>query len=226
MNKTIWVVANWKSNKTVSDALHWVSVAGPQIPHNSSIKVVICPSFSLLSEVKKAIQVGGFPITVGSQDLSPFDVGSYTGEESASLLKQFIDLSILGHSERRNNFKEDDELILQKTERALEAGIKPLVCVQDTETVVPKGCRMVAYEPIFAIGTGNPDTPENASNVASKLKEKNGAELEVLYGGSVNLHNIKQFIEKENISGVLVGKASLDPQEFVQLIKECAGETD
>lgn len=221
MDKNIWIVANWKSNKTIQEALEWVSKVGPQIPNDENLKVVVCPTFSCLSEVKKTVTVGNFPLMVGSQDLSPFGNGAYTGEEAAVLLKELINLSIIGHSERRQNFGEDDEMISQKVEQALQNGIIPLVCVQGPDTPVPKGCKLVAYEPIFAIGTGNPDTPENAESVAKTLKEKYGQDLAVLYGGSVSLENIKNFLSLQNISGALVGKASLDAEEFVQIIQAC-----
>lgn len=219
--KNIWIIANWKSNKNIQEALDWVSKVGPSIPKLDNLKVVVCPTFSCLSEVKKAITVGNFPLLIGSQDLSSFDSGAYTGEESAILLKEFISLSILGHSERRENFSESDEVVSKKVIQAVGANIIPLVCVQGSDTPVPQECKLVAYEPIFAIGTGNPDTPENASNVATVLKGLYGEDLEVLYGGSVTSENIKQFITQPNISGALIGKSSLDSADFIKIVKEC-----
>lgn len=220
-NKGIWVIANWKSNKTIAEALDWVSKVGPHIPKVDNLKVVVCPTFSCLSEVRKAIQVGSFPLMVGVQDLSPFAAGAYTGEEAAQYLKEFVDLAIIGHSERRENFKEDEEMIAKKVEQAQTNNIIPLVCLQSPDTPVPQGCRLVAYEPIFAIGTGNPDTPENAQKVAQSLKQKYGDDLEVLYGGSVTAENIKSFVDQLVISGALVGNASLDAQGFVNIVKIC-----
>lgn len=216
-DKNLWIIANWKSNKSIAEALDWVSKVGPEIPKRENLKVVVCPTFSALSEVKKAITVGNYPLMVGSQDLSPFGVGAYTGEEPASILKQFVDLSIIGHSERRQNVGETDEMVVKKVNQAAQNNIIPLVCVQDSDTPVPEECKLVAYEPVWAIGSGNPDTPENANDVATKLKQKYGQDLEVIYGGSVTSENIKDFIEKENISGVLPGKASLDVQEFIKI---------
>lgn len=216
-NKNIWIIANWKSNKTISEALDWVAQVGPQIPRVDNLKVVVCPTFSALSEVKKAITVGNFPLLLGAQDLSPFGVGAYTGEESAQLLNQLIDLAILGHSERRQNFGETDEMIAKKVIQANENNISPLVCVQDPDTSVPSNCKIVAYEPIFAVGTGNPDTPENANQVAKMLKEKFSQDLEVLYGGSVTGENAKAFMLQSDISGMLIGKASLDAEEFIKI---------
>lgn len=214
-----WIIANWKSNKTVAEALDWVSFVGPKVEKRENIKVVVCPTFSCLSEVKKAKLTGNYSLMVGSQDLSPFNIGAYTGEEPAVLLKEFIGLAILGHSERRQNFSETDELVAKKVKQALDCGIIPLVCVQGKDTPVPEEVKLIAYEPIFAIGTGNPDTPENASSVAELFKNKYGEDLEVIYGGSVTSENIKGFISKENISGVLVGGASLDAEEFVKIVQ-------
>lgn len=222
--KNIWIIANWKSNKDIAEALDWVSQVGPQIPKNEQLKVVICPSFSALSEVKKAITVGNFPLLVGSQDLSPFGIGAYTGEEPAQLLNKLVSLSILGHSERRQNFSETDEMVVKKTEKAFADNVTPLVCIQDPDTSVPIGCKIVAYEPVFAIGTGNPDTPENADLVAKGFKEKYGQDLEVLYGGSVTPENVAAFVNQQNISGVLVGNASLDAEEFIKIC-QIAGTT-
>lgn len=218
--KNIWIIANWKSNKTIAEALDWVSKVGSKIPHAENIKVVVCPTFSCLSEVKKAVTVGNFPIMVGSQDISAFGIGAYTGEESAELVKDLISLSLIGHSERRENFSETDEIVSKKVDQAVRADILPLVCVQGSDTPVPEGVKLVAYEPTFAIGTGNPDTPENANQVANTLKEKYGLGVEILYGGSVTSTNIKSFINQENISGVLVGNASLDAEEFIKIVKE------
>ena len=218
--KNIWIIANWKSNKTIAEALEWISIVGPKVPSRADLKVVVCPTFSCLSEVKKAVIVGNFPLMVGSQDLSPLGPGAYTGEESAFLINQFIELSIIGHSERRKNFGETDEMVTNKVQQALENKIIPLVCVQGSDTPVPENCKLVAYEPIWAIGTDNPDTPENANEVAGKLKQKYGDTLEVIYGGSVTSENVKAFIMQENIRGVLLGKASLDAEEFIKIVKE------
>ncbi len=219
--KNLWIIANWKSNENIEEALNWVSVVGSGVEKRENIKVVVCPTFTVIEEVKKAVMVGNFPLMVGSQDLSPYAEGAYTGEETASILKQYVDLAILGHSERRQNFSETDEMVALKSIQAKDNGIIPLVCVQSADTPVPEGVRLVAYEPVFAIGTGNPDTPENANQVGKTLKEKYGDDLEVLYGGSVNSENVKSFVSQENISGVLVGKASLSETEFLKIVENC-----
>lgn len=219
--KNIWIIANWKSNKTIEEALNWVSIVGPKVGKSENVKVVVCPTFIVIEEVKKAVMVGNYPLMVGSQDLSPFPEGAYTGEETAAILKQLVDLAILGHSERRQNFGETDEMVAKKVTQANEHGIIPLVCVQGSDTPVPEGVKLVAYEPIFAIGTGNPDTPENAEKVSEELKQKLSQDVEIIYGGSVNSGNVKSFVTQNSISGVLPGKASLDPEEFIKIIEAC-----
>lgn len=215
----MWIIANWKNNKNIAEALAWIDAVGPQIPRAESLKIAVCPTFVCIEEVKKAVLVGGYHLIVGSQDLSVFDIGAYTGEEAAKILKDVVDLSILGHSERRQNFNETDEMVAKKTIQARQYNIEPLVCLQDENTPIPEGVKLVAYEPIFAIGSGTPDTPENANKIATALKNKHGEDLEVLYGGSVTSENAKAFLQQENIAGLLIGKASLDPEEFVKIIE-------
>ncbi|MBI4039787.1 triose-phosphate isomerase, partial [Candidatus Daviesbacteria bacterium] len=121
--KQIWIVANWKSNETIKQALEWIGTVGPEIENRPNVKVVVCPTFIAIEEVKKAVKVGNFPIMVGAQDLSPFEVGPYTGEEAAALLQDVVDLAIIGHSERRANFSETDEMVAKKVEEALKYNI-------------------------------------------------------------------------------------------------------
>lgn len=185
------------------------------------MQVVLCPRFSVLSELKKEIQANNFPILLGSQDISPFGIGSFTGEEPADLLKELVSMSIIGHSERRKNFSETNVVIAQKFEKVKSAGIEPVFCIQNTDTPIPEGCMIVAFEPVFAIGTGTPDTPENAEEVAKEVKSQM-PELSILYGGSVTSQNCQSFTDQENISGLLIGKSSLDPNEFLKIIQNCA----
>lgn len=218
MNKNLWIIANWKSNKTISEALQWIDLVGPKLKKREGVKVVVCPTFTDIEEVKKAVVVGNYPIIVGSQDLSPFDEGSYTGEEPARILSELVDLSIIGHSERRQKFGETDETVAEKVAQAKQYKITPLVCVQDEQTPIPKDTPLVAYEPVFAIGTGHPDTPANAADVAMKLRERYGQELEILYGGSVTSENAGDFLAGENLNGLLIGRASLDAEEFLKIV--------
>lgn len=181
-------------------------------------EIVICPSFTLLSFLKTYLLNNKFPVKVGAQDVSPFEEGAYTGEVSASLLKEFADYVLIGHSERRRNFMESDEMLFKKVELAIHYGLTPIFCVQGKETQIPSNSSIIAYEPIDAIGTGHPDTPENAQAVASFLKRDYNAQ-HVLYGGSVTSKNVKEFTQMPNIDGVLVGRASLDAAEFYAIIQ-------
>lgn len=223
LDKKIWIIANWKSNKTISEALAWVDAVGPRLQRRENLKVVVCPTFAAIEEVKKAILVGNYPLLVGAQDISPYDDGPYTGEESARILSELVDLVILGHSERRKHFEETDEMVAEKEMRAREFNIIPLVCVQSEKITVPEGVNLVAFEPIFAIGSGQPDTPDDAAKVAGILKEKYGGKLQVLYGGSITSQNAKAFLQKENLDGLLIGGASLEAEEFLKIVEVAGG---
>lgn len=220
MQKKLWIIANWKSNKTIAEALEWISIVGPNLQIRKNIEIVVCPIFSCLSELKKEIQVSNFPIFLGSQDLSPFGPGAYTGEEPAELLKEVISYSIIGHSERREKFGETDEIIADKFKQAQNARIEPIFCIQDVNTPIPAGVKIAAYEPVFAIGTGTPDTPLNAQKVATQVKAKMPG-INILYGGSVTNENCASFVSQEDIAGLLIGKASLDGQEFLKIVENC-----
>src|SRR3989338_55639 len=222
-NKNIWIIANWKSNKTIKEALEWIELVGPRLPKNNNLKVVVCPPFTDVEEVKKAVIVGNYPLIVGVQDLSPFEVGPYTGEESAAILKDFVDFAIIGHSERRHNFFETDEMVKEKVEMARKNSITPLVCIEGVDVPIPEGVDLVAYEPIFAIGTGEADTPQSAGKIATLIKQKTGQDTQALYGGSVTAENASSFLESKILDGLLVGKASLDPGEFVQIVEAVSG---
>ncbi|MBI4037225.1 triosephosphate isomerase [Candidatus Daviesbacteria bacterium] len=217
--KNLWIIANWKSNKNIQEALAWLEIVGPKIAKKENVKVVVCPTFTDIEEVKKTILVGNYPILVGAQDLSPFEDGPHTGEESARILSDLVDLAILGHSERRQNFNETDEMVAEKSARAKEYHITPLVCVQNDKTPVPENVKLVAFEPVFAIGTGQADSPEDANQVAAELKGRYGNDLEILYGGSTTSANAKSFLEQSNLNGLLIGQSSLDGEEFVKIVE-------
>lgn len=179
-------------------------------------KVVICPSFVLLpttaSEISKLEGV-----ELGAQDVSKFEEGQYTGEVSAKMLKDFVSYVIVGHSERRKHFGETDGDIALKIEQCLKHELTPIVCVSKVEQASTDKA-IFAYEPLFAVGTGEPDTPKNAQKFAEKTKGKVGQNVRVLYGGSVNAENVKSFVSQPDIDGVLVGQASLDPKEFSEIV--------
>lgn len=219
-----YIVANWKANKTEEEARTWIEEIGNiiftnEIPDNK--KIIICPTFSTLAILKGYILANNLPMHLGVQDISRFKKGAYTGEIPAEILDKNIEYSIIGHSERRQNFGEDDETLQSKVKNAKEKSIKPIFCVQNEDNLIPQGVEIVAYEPIEAIGSGKPDSPDNAEKIARLIKERNPEVKVVLYGGSVSEKNVKSFSSKENIDGVLVGGASLDSSSFFSIIREC-----
>lgn len=221
--KNLFIIANWKANKTEEEAMNWLKQIKDLLAQNPSYgsgnkEIVVCPPSTLLSTVNKFIKNNNLPLRVGSQDISIFGRGAYTGEIPGSMLRKYAAFCIIGHSERRNNFNETDEIVGKKTEMAKAGGFLPIVCVQGKETPVPKDTIIAAYEPITAIGTGIPDTPENAEQVAKTIKETHGVQ-HVLYGGSVTGENVESFTQMPSIDGVLVGGASLDAAKFIQIIK-------
>lgn len=215
MQKKIFV-ANWKEHKTTDEAVSWVREFATYYTPSEHI-IVLCPSFTLLPVVKEQIAKHDLQISLGSQNFPAFDEGSYTGEESPRLLAEYIQYAIIGHSERRTHFLESDDMLLNKVKLARRYGIEPLYCVQHEDTDVPEDVTFVAYEPPFAIGSGHPDTPENANEVAKYLQSK-GDQITVLYGGSVTDKNSTTFLSEEHIKGVLIGSQSLDPQAFSRII--------
>lgn len=220
--KRLFLVANWKSNKTSHEAREWLQEDQISSIKNQKIngkEIIVCPPFTLLSTMKSLIDDKNLPIKLGCQNVSPFDAGAYTGEINAKQIKEFAEYVIIGHSERRNNFGETDEILARKVKLMITAGLTPIYCIQNKNTLVPQEVELVAYEPPTAIGTGNPDTPENAERVAKAVKKKYPHVKYILYGGSVTQNNIHSFIKMENISGVLVGGASLDSHKFTSLIK-------
>ncbi len=219
--KNLFIVANLKSYKTKNEAKDWLEafIKIKESEQNLDGKeVIVCPSFTLLSLFHSYILDNNLPVKVGAQNVSPFDEGAYTGEVNARQIKDFAEFVLVGHSERRNNFGEMEDMLSKKTELSLKYGLKSIFLVQSDANVIPKGVEMVAYEPIFAIGSGMPDTPENADQIASSIKSKNNA-YQILYGGSVTPENVKSFTSMPNISGVLVGGASLDAEEFIKIIQ-------
>jgi triosephosphate isomerase len=224
MKKT-FIVANWKSNLTGLEAKAWFEDFNIQGLDLADKEIVVCPSFVFLSDLKSYSLKNNSSVKIGAQDTSPFGEGSYTGEVNGKQLIEFAEFVIIGHSERRKNFSETNEVVNLKIEKTFEFGLKPIICISDLEQVkafqeIVKANNnfIVAYEPLFAIGSGIADTPENANQMIKKIKDILGETL-VLYGGSVTSDNVGQFSKMPDINGVLVGKASLDPLEFLRIIK-------
>ncbi|HVT01444.1 MAG TPA: triose-phosphate isomerase family protein [Patescibacteria group bacterium] len=223
--KDLLLVANWKAHKTEDEARLWLEEFNRKIFEAkldlTNKQILICPPYTLVQLLNAYVLANAMSIKIGTQDVSRFGQGAYTGEIPAEIIKKMASYSIVGHSERRQNFGETDEILKTKVMSADSMGINVVFCVQSDSTPVPETVKIVAYEPITAIGTGNPDTPENATRVARSIREKNRNVEKVLYGGSVTAENIKNYTDIPDISGVLVGGASLDASSFFSLIEKC-----
>ena len=220
-----YLVGNWKSNKTGGEVEGWFGEL-EGVSQTSSVEVVVCPSFVHLEKAAGLVsRISGWKL--GAQDVSRFPMGKYTGAVSADMLTPFCEYVIVGHSERRKYFGESSQDVAMKVGLALDAGLKPIVCVDEPyaseqinaldESAFEK--TIIAYEPLSAIGTGDPDTPEHANEVASKIKEMVDSKSPVLYGGSVTADNVTGFMKVDGIDGFLVGGVSLDAKSWVELIE-------
>ncbi|OGK25457.1 hypothetical protein A2954_07695 [Candidatus Roizmanbacteria bacterium RIFCSPLOWO2_01_FULL_37_12] len=218
-----YFIANWKANKNLNEALGWIDKFLSLELFDDHKKIVICPPTPLIYPLKEKIK-GKKNICLGSQDISVFEEGTFTGEVTAKTLSGLIDYAIIGHSERLKNFFESDDTNYKKIRSALKYNINPLLCVRDENIKIPPGVKHIVYEPPWAISKGLEDsldttievTPEKAIAVRKTLNIADGAYF--IYGGSVNPNNIKEYSKFPQIDGVLVGGASLDPEVFSQII--------
>lgn len=222
------IAANWKMNKTNSEAKRWLTEfkAFANLEEiNKKIDVVICPGFHSLSVLQ--LLLFSSTLRFGAQDVSKFESGAYTGEVSAKQLAGLAKYVILGHSERRKYFGETNDDVIEKINQCQKNFLTPIVCISDLEQVratasyqteVNNHQMVIAYEPLFAIGSGQADTPENADETALGVKEILGENTKVIYGGSVDEENAVEFVKERNIEGLLVGTASLDVQQFIKII--------
>lgn len=215
-NSTPFVIANLKANLSWDQVSSWIDDVA-QAAQRFAGTIVFCPSHPFLAASFAKISRNGINLKLGTQDISRSEQGAYTGEVAASQIADLVKFAIIGHSERRHNFADDDKVLSQKVENLNAAGIQAIFCVQGSDTPIPQGVTIVAYEPVFAIGTGNPDTPENVKVVAQKLRAR--GQYTILYGGSVSAENVKSFV-MDNVQGVLVGATnSVDPQKFIGILK-------
>jgi triosephosphate isomerase len=241
-----YIAANWKMHKTAAEAAEYVDALLPQIAATRS-DVVICAPFLALAEVVERSR--GSAVRVAAQNMHEAEEGAFTGEVSPRMLIDAgVDAVVLGHSERRQLCAETDEALARKVPAALAAGLEPILCVGESEEardagqteavlerqlqadlVAVEGSRLadviVAYEPIWAIGTGRTATPQQAQEVIAFIRDvlrERGAAAErvrILYGGSVKSANAAELIAQPDIDGALVGGASLDPAEFAAIVR-------
>lgn len=243
------IAANWKMYKTPAEARACAEALLPLCLGHTRDEVVICPPFISLSIVLDALSGSG--MAVGAQNMHFAEEGAYTGEISAGMLTSIgVTHVILGHSERRQYFNETDETVNQKLHAALKHGLVPIVCIGEvlaerdaghTEEVLTRQIDMalknispdsastivIAYEPVWAIGTGKTATPEMAaqahllirSEVARRLTREIADGMRILYGGSVRPDNAASLLSQPEIDGALVGGASLKPESLAQLVK-------
>ncbi|HEX4262972.1 MAG TPA: triose-phosphate isomerase [Verrucomicrobiae bacterium] len=252
MNKErkLIIAGNWKMNKTVAEALDLVRGLKIELASVKEVDIVVCPPYTALSEVSKAI-LETKNIRLGAQNMSENNVGAFTGEIAAVMLKEFsVRYVILGHSERRMYQKETDALIAKKAAAVHAASLKPIVCVGETltereanemEKVLDTQVRgslagltkeqmaetVVAYEPVWAIGTGKTATTQQAQDahafirgVLAKMFDDNVAKkVRIQYGGSVKPSNARELMSQLDVDGALVGGASLEARSFADIIK-------
>lgn len=216
------IAANWKSHKTIQDASNWLNefnalIQNKKIDDNKII--VIFASFTLLDFVSRFIKDKNLKIYLGSQDISQFEEGAYTGEINGKQIKELATNVLIGHSEVREYLKQTDEELKNKTKQAIISKLEIIYCVSSITQIIPDGIEILAYEPLSAIGSGKPDNPSDANQICSDLRSKNLNIKYSLYGGSVTPNNVTNFISQKFIDGVLVGKESLNPQIFYQIIK-------
>lgn len=251
MNKErkLFIAGNWKMNKTVAEALDLVNGLRRELAGVKEVDIAVCPPYTTLSEVSKVILDSN--IRLGAQNMSENNAGAFTGEICAAMLKEFcVRYVILGHSERRQYQKESDELIAKKALAAHAASLKPIICVGETlaereggitEKVVGTQLKgslaglskeqmvetVIAYEPVWAIGTGKTATPQQAQDVhafirrtvASLFDEAVAKRVRIQYGGSVKPSNARELMSLPDVDGALVGGAALEVRSFTDLIK-------
>lgn len=249
MSRKILIAGNWKMNGLIGDSASLAKEVAINVKKlKPNAEVLVCPPFTLLTTVKKALR--GSKVKLGAQDCHVEEKGAHTGDISPVMLKDAgCDYVILGHSERRTDHKESSALIRQKAKAALKAGLKVIICVGETlaeredgkafevtekqiRTSVPSEATaantVIAYEPVWAIGTGKTATPEDAEAVhahirkvlAEKLSKSIANNMRILYGGSMKPANAAELIAKEDIDGGLIGGASLKAADFTAIIEK------
>jgi len=246
------IAGNWKMYKTTQEAAELIKAIGSQLLTQPPLgEVVVCPPFTALSRAATVIEGHNFPIGLGAQNMHWEEEGAFTGEVSPLMLKELaVDYVILGHSERRQFFAETDAQINKKIKAAFKYGLKPIFCVGEslaqreqgqTSKVITEQVQMgladltterlkelvIAYEPVWAIGTGRHAQPQDANDVIRHIRAlvsalfspEVGVAVRILYGGSVKPDNVAGFMAEPEIDGALVGGASLNAADFLAIIK-------
>jgi len=241
------IAGNWKMNTTVSKAIELVNEMRPGLDRIDNVDKVICPPFISLVAIKELIK--GSTIKLGAQNLYFEEKGAYTGEISPLMLAELCEFVIVGHSERRHYFNETEDIVDKKVQAALKVGLKPILCIGEsleeneagkTEEVLTRQLSspsariyyfsgtVLAYEPIWAIGTGRAATGKQANetigfirqHIARQYGKGIAQEVRILYGGSVTANNIAKFVNQPEIDGALVGGASLKASEFLSIVRQ------
>ncbi len=241
------IAGNWKMNTTVSEAIELVNQMRRRLDEIANVDKVICPPFVSLVAVRELIK--GSSIKLGAQNIYFEEKGAYTGEISPLMLADLCEFVIIGHSERRHYFNESGEIVNKKIRAALRAGLKPILCIGErleeneagrTKEVLSEQLRsslaeidylgglIIAYEPVWAIGTGRAATAEQANetigfirhNFAKIYSESSARDLRILYGGSVTAANTAEFMQQSEIDGALVGGASLNADQFLRIVRQ------
>ena len=241
------IAGNWKMNTTVDEAIELVNEMRQELDQIDNVDKVICPPFVSLAAIKEVIE--GSSIKLGAQNIYFEEKGAYTGEISPLMLADLCEFVIIGHSERRQHFNETGEIVDKKVKAALKVGLKPILCIGErleeneagrtkevlTEQLNSSSDRIyyfsglvLAYEPIWAIGTGRAATGEQANKTIGFIRQhisrehgkKVAQDVRILYGGSVTADNIAEFINQPEIDGALVGGASLKASEFLSIVKQ------
>jgi triosephosphate isomerase len=251
MSRTRFIAGNWKMNQTIAEAEAFVGALLPRVAAVDGVDIVICPPFLALAPLVDSAR--GSPVGIYAQTMHEAESGAFTGEVSAEMLAE-IDVQgvVLGHSERRQYFNETDRALKLKVPRALEVGLTPILCVGETEeerergeterklrNQVQEGLErvpaerlgevVVAYEPVWAIGTGKVATPEQAQEAVAFVRalvagfDAGQAErVRILYGGSFKPDNAEELLALPDVDGALVGGASLDPADFGAIVEIAA----
>lgn len=215
------IIGNWKAHKDVSLVKLWVEDLAQKWPQGEvKAEIVLAPAAIHLAVLSQLLLAKNLPVKLCAQDVSIFPEGAYTGEVTASMLVGLVDYVLVGHSERRKYFNESEEILKKKVEETYRSGLKAIYCISEVGMSIPMGVEIIAYEPLFSIGSGKPDTPKNADFVAGEIKKK--YPTPVLYGGSVKPEIAKDFIQMQNLDGLLVGGASLTASDFLAIIQNVA----